>query len=255
MRRTMVAGNWKMNCSRSTAKELLEEIVTGIGATTQNINVAVFPPFVHIPQAEQILTNAAIGWGGQNLSQYNDGAYTGEISGDMLKDFGCKYVLVGHSERRALFHETNEIVAEKFAKAQSCALIPILCVGETLAERDEQKTFEVIEAQIQAVLSLKGGVNIFKKAIIAYEPVWAIGTGLSATPDQAEAVHKFIRTQIANYDENIAAHLNILYGGSVKVDNAAGLFEMPNIDGALIGGAALKATDFLQICQMASGVK
>lgn len=214
--------------------------------------VAVFPPFVHIAASQVILQNSGIALGAQTLSEFQDGAYTGEISGDMLRDYGCRYVIVGHSERRILFNENNQVVAEKFARALACDLIPILCVGETLAERDAQKTFVTIALQLEAILSLKGGVNLLKNAVIAYEPVWAIGTGLCATPEQAEAVHEYIRAKIAEYDMDIANELVILYGGSVKANNALGLFSMKNIDGALVGGASLKAQEFLDICRSAA---
>jgi triosephosphate isomerase len=223
-----------MNGSKTSVKELLEGIKTGAQSIT-NVDWIVFPPYPFLAQTENLLTNTNVAWGAQNLSDKASGAYTGEVSGAMLKDFGCQYVLVGHSERRALFGEDNELLAAKFVAALEVELTPIFCVGETLEQRENNLTQQVVTNQINAILN-KG----IEKAIIAYEPVWAIGTGVTATPEQAQEVHQDIRSQIG---ENI----QILYGGSVKPDNAAALFAMPDIDGGLIGGASLKANDFLEI--------
>jgi len=197
-----------------------------------------------------LLKGTVISWGGQNVSQNEQGAFTGEVATDMLVDFGCKYVIVGHSERRSLYRESDELVAQKFAKAQSAQLIPILCVGELLDEREAGETENVVKRQLEAVINLQG-IGSLAQSVIAYEPVWAIGTGKTATPQQAQDVHAFIRGQIAQKDAGIAEKVQILYGGSVKGSNAAELFAMPDIDGGLIGGASLKADDFLTICQAA----
>lgn len=248
MRQPMVAGNWKMYGSRASVAQLLNAIKQG-SAQIQGVELVVFPPYLFIEQASVALANSQIAWGAQNVSAQVEGAFTGEISPNMLVDFGCRYVLVGHSERRTLYGETNIIVAEKFAAALAAGLKPVLCVGETLAEREASKTEQVIQQQLAAVLSLKGGVDLFSKAVIAYEPVWAIGTGQTAKPEQAQAVHQFIRRQIAELDKNVAQRLRILYGGSVKRANAKELFLMPDIDGGLIGGASLDANEFLDIAR------
>lgn len=251
MRKYLVAGNWKMNGSRTSVQELLEGIV-GASFKSAHVDLAVFPPFPFLEQAEQILKGTNIAWGAQNLSDKPSGAYTGEISASMLLDFGCKYVLVGHSERRSLYGEIDEIVATKFAAACDTGLTPILCVGETLEEREQEITNQVVSRQIDAILNLDNGVQRLKNAVIAYEPVWAIGTGLTATSEQAQEVHVQIRAQIAKHSADIAENLQILYGGSVKPDNAKSLFAMADIDGGLIGGASLKANDFIQIGQSCS---
>jgi len=247
MRQPLVAGNWKMNGSRASAVQLVDGIIEGLAAVN-NAEVAVCPPFILIPDTAEQLKNTAIAWGGQNLDIHESGAYTGEISGPMLKEYGCKYCIVGHSERRALYGETNEIVADKFVAAQKYGLTPILCVGETLQQREANKTEAVIEAQLDAVLA-ETGIAAFADAVLAYEPVWAIGTGKTATPEQAQDVHDFIRQKLAALDAGVAGGLRILYGGSVKPDNAEGLFEKADIDGGLIGGASLNAGDFLAICR------
>jgi triosephosphate isomerase len=249
-RRPLVAGNWKMNGSRADAAELVDETARALSPAS-SVEVLMCPPYVLIPLvAERLARHEAIAWGGQDLDVHDSGAYTGAVSGSMLRDFGCTYVIVGHSERRALFGETDEIVAAKFAAAQSAELIPILCVGETLAEREDDRTEEVVQRQLQAVLKLKGAEH-FQRAVIAYEPVWAIGTGRTATPDQAQAVHEYIRTLFAGLDRTVAGRLRILYGGSIKGSNAGPLFRQKDIDGGLIGGASLKAGEFLDICRAA----
>ncbi len=246
MRRYIVAGNWKMNGTREGAKELLLGIQDRAEELT-DVDWAVFPPSVFLEETERLLTGSNVAWGAQNVSDKPVGAFTGEISVSMLKEFGCEYVLVGHSERRNLYSEDDVIVAAKFVEASDAGLIPILCVGETLREREQDRTFEVVSRQVAAVLRLDNGVERLANAVVAYEPVWAIGTGITATPEQAQEVHQAIRSQISNYDANIAQNLQILYGGSVKPGNARAIFAMPDIDGGLIGGAALKAGDFIEI--------
>ncbi len=247
MRNKLVAGNWKMHGDLKNNSTLLEALTTGLSKLENNAGYAVCVPFPYLASVQAILQNTFINWGAQNLSQYNRGAYTGEVSADMLNDFGCTYVIVGHSERRMLFGETSQVVAEKYAAAQRAGLIPILCVGETLEQRDSDITEQVIDEQLKAVIALVG-VESLAKAVIAYEPVWAIGTGKTATPHQAQDIHQFIRKGIASQNEGIAENLSILYGGSVKANNATELFEMPDIDGGLIGGASLVAEDFIAIC-------
>jgi triosephosphate isomerase len=249
MRRPFVAGNWKMNGNRREAEQLLAGVLAGM-ADVRAAEVAVCPPFVLIPRAAELLAGSGVAWGGQNLDVHDAGAYTGEVSGAMLKDLGCQYVIVGHSERRALYGETNAVVAEKFIAARRHGLTPILCVGESLEERERNETEAVIDRQLKAVLDAAGAAA-FRQAVIAYEPVWAIGTGRTATPQQAQDVHRFIRGKIALHDREVANEVRIQYGGSVKPDNAAELFGQPDIDGGLIGGASLKAEEFLQICRAA----
>lgn len=246
-RRPLVAGNWKMHGTRAEAKALVEHIARGLSAASR-AEVAVCPPFVLIPFVAEQLAGTAITWGAQNLSEHKSGAYTGEVSGAMLRDAGCTYVIVGHSERRTYYSETDELVAAKFAAAQEAGLIPILCIGETLAQREAGETEAVVARQLDAVLA-RNGVAAFRRAVIAYEPVWAIGTGRTATPEQAQAVHRFIRARLAGLDEEVAGGLRILYGGSVKGANARELFRQADIDGGLIGGASLNAEEFLAICR------
>ena len=249
MRQKLVAGNWKMNSGLKTNQQLLQDVVAGV-AGMPGVAVAVCVPVPYLAQAQSLLTNTPVAWGAQNLSEQAQGAFTGETSAAMLQDFACQYVLVGHSERRAIYGESDTLVAEKFAAALAAGLRPILCVGETLAEREAGKTVEVVSRQMAAVLD-RVGVAVFVNAVIAYEPVWAIGTGRTATSEQAQEVHAAIRAQLAKADAKVAAGLQILYGGSVKPSNAAELFAMPDIDGGLIGGASLVATDFLAICRAA----
>ena len=247
MRRPFVAGNWKMNGSSASIKALLDGIKQGLAAVKAT-EVAVCPPFVYLRDVGEQLKGTAIALGAQNLSEQSSGAYTGEISGAMLNDFGCRYAIVGHSERRAIYGESDALVAGKFAAARKAGLIPILCVGELLEEREAGTTEQVIARQLDAVLALEG-IAAFAQAVVAYEPVWAIGTGKTASPAQAQAVHAFIRSKLAAQDATIAAALRILYGGSVKGSNAVELFGMADIDGGLIGGAALQADEFLAICR------
>lgn len=232
-----------------TNLQLLQDVVAGV-APLRGMAAAVCVPFPYLAQAQSVLTGTPLAWGAQNLSQHTQGAYTGEVSAAMLQDFGCRYVLVGHSERRALYGESDTLVAEKFAAALAGGLRPVLCVGETLAQREAGQTVAVVAGQIDAVLQ-RAGVAAMAAAVVAYEPVWAIGTGRTATSEQAQEVHAAIRAQIARADKKIADGLQILYGGSVKPTNAAELFGMPDIDGGLIGGASLVAADFLAICKAA----
>jgi triosephosphate isomerase len=250
MRKPMVAGNWKMHGSRHEAEILLESLKQGV-TDQAAIDIVVFPSFVHIPLTERILKNTPIAYGAQNMHAGKSGAFTGEVSGPMLVDYGCQYVLIGHSERRALFHEDLKTVAAKFAAALEAKLTPILCVGESLAEREQGKTEAIIAEQVESVIAAVG-IAALQKGIIAYEPVWAIGTGLTATPEQAQHVHAFIRQLLEKHHQDVANMMRILYGGSVKADNAAGLFAMSDIDGALVGGASLDAKGFLAICQAAT---
>lgn len=248
MRQPLVAGNWKMNGSRDSATALLEDVVQGLSPA--NREVVVCPPFVYIADASRLLKGSELGLGAQTVSEEESGAFTGEISAGMLQDFDCDYVIVGHSERRGLFGETNETVARKFMAAARQGLRPILCVGETLEEREKGVTEQVIREQLDAVLEA-AGVHAFVEAVVAYEPVWAIGTGQTASPEQAQSVHAMIRARVAEADDTIADRLRIIYGGSVKAGNAADLFAKPDIDGGLIGGASLDADSFLSICESA----
>jgi triosephosphate isomerase len=246
MRKLLIAGNWKMHGSRASIQLLLE----GMKIDAHKVDAVVFPPYVFLEQVSHLLKNTPIAWGAQNLSHEPSGAFTGEISATMLIEMGCRYVLVGHSERRSLYGESDEIVAKKLLAAHAAGLRPILCVGETQAERDSGHTNDVIFRQLAAVLHLKEGLVAMQDALIAYEPVWAIGTGRTATPEQAQDVHAMIREKVARRDPELAEKIRILYGGSVKASNAANLFIMPDIDGALVGGASLDATEFSTICQM-----
>jgi len=246
MRQPLVAGNWKLNGNRQSITGLLEGILGGI-KDVQKAEVAVCAPFVYIPQVADMLKNSSIQYGAQNVSEYDSGAYTGEVAAPMLKEFDCKYAIVGHSERRSIFGESDQQVAEKYLAAQKSSIIPILCVGELLEERESGKTEEVVARQLDAVVDA-AGVESFKDAVIAYEPVWAIGTGKTASPEQAQEVHAFIRNRLASLSPEVAESVQILYGGSVKPDNAKTLFAQDDIDGGLIGGASLEADGFLSIC-------
>lgn len=244
MRRGLVAANWKMNGRKAEIDSLLGSLLS-TGETS--CEVVICPPSLYLAQAQEKLAGSNIQLGAQNIHQADKGAFTGEISAVMLKDFDCRFILVGHSERRELFGESNSDVAEKFASAQSHSLMPVLCVGESLQQRDAGETEAVILAQLQAVID-SNGIEAFSKAVIAYEPVWAIGTGLTATGDQAQSIHRLIRSTLAGMNQEIADSLRILYGGSVKAANAAELFAQPDIDGALVGGASLVAEEFSAIC-------
>ena len=238
-----------MNGSPAESAKLLAGIKQGLGSV-KKAQVVVCPPFILIPLAANELQGTSAAWGGQNLDTHKSGAYTGEVSGPMLKDAGCAYVIVGHSERRAMYGETDQIVAEKFKAAQEAGLIPILCVGELLAEREANQTEAVVARQLDAVANLVG-MGALAKSVIAYEPVWAIGTGKTASPLQAQDVHRFIRMRLAAKDAKIAEGVRILYGGSMKGSNAKELISQPDIDGGLIGGASLQAEEFLTICRAA----
>jgi triosephosphate isomerase len=245
MRRPIVAGNWKMHGSRIDNARLIEELVGRYPAHV-GADCVVCPPFVYLQEVGRMLRDTAIGLGAQDVCADTHGAFTGEVSAAMLKDVGCEYVLVGHSERRLLYRESDQQVARKFAAAHAKALIPVLCVGEQLSDREAGRTAEVITRQLDVVLELCGP-EALGQGVVAYEPVWAIGTGRVATPEQAQEVHALIRARIAARDGRIAADTRILYGGSVKAGNAAELFAMPDVDGGLIGGASLKADEFLAI--------
>ncbi|MBK8510256.1 MAG: triose-phosphate isomerase [Candidatus Competibacter sp.] len=247
MRRKLVAGNWKMNGSAESIRGLLQGIRDG-AAGVSAVELAVFSPFVYLAQVQQQLHGSAVAWGSQTLSEHASGAYTGEVAGPMLKDFGCAYAIVGHSERRTLYGESDQAVANKFAAARKVGIKPILCVGETLEEREKGITESVVERQLKAVLDLEG-IGAFGEAVIAYEPVWAIGTGKTATSAQAQDVHAFIRAKLAALDAKVAGQTRILYGGSMKAANAGELLAMADIDGGLIGGASLEAKEFLAIAK------
>jgi triosephosphate isomerase len=247
MRTPLVAGNWKLNGSRSSIKSLVDGLLSGISEVGQT-EVAVCPPFVYLNEVNQMLADSAIAMGSQDVCAEDSGAFTGEVAGPMISEMGAVFAIIGHSERRSIYGESDELVARKFAAAQRHGLKPILCVGETLEEREKGVTEDVVARQIDAVINLMG-VDALENAVIAYEPVWAIGTGMTATPEQAQDVHAFIRNRIAEKSGNVAEKIQILYGGSVKAANAAELFAMPDIDGGLIGGASLDADEFLTICK------
>lgn len=249
MRQTLVAGNWKLNGSKASTQNLIEGILGGIDSV-KNTAVTVCPPYIYLPQVAELLKDSVVSCGAQNASQHQSGAFTGEISVAMLAEFGCKYVIIGHSERRAIYGESDEQIVQKFVAVKNAGLVPILCVGELLEERETGKTEAVVGKQIDAVLNV-AGVDQFENAVIAYEPVWAIGTGVTASPDQAQDVHAFIRDRLAAQSADVAQKTQILYGGSVKADNAAELFAKTDIDGGLIGGASLEASGFLDICRAA----
>ena len=244
MRKKLVAGNWKMHGTRATNRALLDAVVAGLGDSDQ-VECAVCVPFPYLGEVAGRLTGTRLAWGGQNASEYAQGAYTGEVSAAMLAEFGCRYVLVGHSERRQRYGETDAAVAAKFAAARAAGVTPILCLGETLAERDAGRTEQVVGRQLDAVLGLNE-MQSFENAVVAYEPVWSIGTGRTATPEQAQEIHSFLR-------KRLPTSTRLLYGGSVKSDNAASLFAMADIDGGLIGGASLVAADFIAIVRAARG--
>ena len=248
MRRKLVAGNWKMHGSLAVNAELLQGVRSG--ATGLKAEVAVCVPFPYLAQARQALDGSTVAWGAQDVSEHAQGAYTGEVSAAMLADFGCRYAIIGHSERRSYYGDTDAVVAAKFEAAQQGGLVPILCVGETLDEREKNITAAVVTRQLDAVIA-RCGVAALAKAVVAYEPVWAIGTGRTATPQQAQEVHALIRARVARDDAAVAGGLRILYGGSMKPNNAAELMAQPDIDGGLIGGASLVAADFIAICAAA----
>lgn len=244
MRRPLVAGNWKMHGSSAIADALVGAIAASLPA---HADVALLPPFPYLAELARRHRGTALAFGAQDLSAHATGAYTGEVAGSMLKDVGCSHVLVGHSERRQYHHESDDLVAAKFVAAQAAGLTPILCVGETLAERQAGAYEAVIGRQLDAVIA-RAGIAAFAQAVVAYEPVWAIGTGHTASAAQAQEVHAYVRDKIAGLDATIASSLRLLYGGSVKPANAAELFGQPDVDGGLIGGASLVASDFIAIC-------
>jgi len=246
MRRKLVVGNWKMNGSRAANGALLSEL---LGAGAWPCDAAVCAPFPYLAQVSEALTGSAVAWGAQDCSAHAAGAFTGEVSAAMLAEFGCRYVIVGHSERRALHAESDQLVADKAQAALAQGLTPIVCVGETLAQREAGETDAVVKRQLSTVIRTLA--HCISQVVVAYEPVWAIGTGRTATPEQAQAVHAVLRAQLHAATEHSGA-MQILYGGSVKADNAATLFAQSDIDGGLIGGAALKAADFAAVCRAAS---
>lgn len=248
MRKKLVAGNWKMHGSRAMADKLVRDVVENLPDGT---DVLVCPPDVFLAELADRYGDRGLAFGAQDLSEHHvQGAYTGEVSGAMLRDAGATWVLVGHSERRQYQHESDALLARKFEAARQSGLTPILCVGETKDEHEAGQAEAVIERQLGAVLD-HAGIEAFREAVIAYEPVWAIGTGLTATPEKAQKIHAFIRSQLAKKDATISLLTRVLYGGSVKPANAAELFAQPDVDGGLIGGAALVASDFLDICAAA----
>jgi triosephosphate isomerase len=249
MRRALVAGNWKMHGSLAESGRLVDELVA-LRAGAGGAEVIVCPPFVYLSEIARRAGGAAIGLGAQDVCAEESGAHTGEVSAAMLADVGCSYVIVGHSERRSLYGEDDALVARKFVAARRHGLVPILCVGESLAERESGAMPAVVTRQVDVVLQV-AGVAAFAGAVVAYEPVWAIGTGRTASAGQAQEVHALIRGRIAASDATIAASLRILYGGSVKAANAAELFAMPDVDGGLVGGASLQAGEFATICAAA----
>jgi triosephosphate isomerase len=245
MRAKLIAGNWKMNGSLQSAIDLVEGIMAGDAGKAE---LAVCPPAVYLMKVGGMLAQSEIALGAQNVCDRESGAFTGEISVDMLKECGCRYAIVGHSERRALYGESDQLVAARFAMALQAGITPILCIGETLNERDTGATESVVARQLDAAIDASG-IEAMAQAVIAYEPVWAIGTGKVATPEQAQAVHAFIRNRLAQHNAGVAEQVKILYGGSMNPANAAELLSQSDIDGGLIGGAALKADDFLAIAQ------
>lgn len=248
MRRKLVIANWKMNGDRAGVDTLLRELSDKL--TNIESDIVICPPVVYLDQAQRMLADTVIGLGAQNASAQPSGAHTGEIAVPMLQEFGCGHILVGHSERRSLYGETDQDIAEKFKAVLQTDLTPVLCVGESEQERNAGRTEEVVIGQLNAVIEA-AGIDSFSRAIVAYEPVWAIGTGNTATPEQAQEVHHAIRQRIARSDERVAEQLPILYGGSVNAENAASLFAMSDIDGGLVGGASLDSEAFTQICKAA----
>lgn len=246
MRKKFVAGNWKMHGSFESNAKLLQGVREGVAGLT--LDVAVCVPYPYLLQARDALVGCNVSFGAQDVSEHVQGAYTGEVSAPMLVDCGCRYVIVGHSERRSYYGDTDAVVAAKCEAALKQGLVPILCVGETLDERESNITTDVVTRQLDAFIA-RCGVAALAKSVVAYEPVWAIGTGRTATPEQAQEVHASIRARVAQGDAGVASGLQILYGGSMKPGNARELMSQPDIDGGLIGGAALVATDFIAICQ------
>jgi triosephosphate isomerase (TIM) len=249
MRQKLVAGNWKMYGSRAFTRSLVSGLVAEFAASAP-CEIALCPPFVYLTEAARIAAGSPLALGAQDVSSEDVGAFTGEVSAAMLADAGCRYVIVGHSERRTLYGETDELVAAKFLAAQRHGLVPILCVGESLEEREADQTEAVVGRQLSAVVGA-AGIAAFSQAVVAYEPIWAIGTGRTATPEQAQSVHAFIRGLLRTENGTIADFIRVLYGGSVKSANAAELFAMPDVDGGLVGGASLEVEGFTSICRAA----
>lgn len=245
MRKKFIIGNWKMYGNKASVKELLTTLKFSMVNSSDKVSCIVCPPYIFLAEAQALLQDSQIALAAQNMAAEKEGAYTGEIAAAMLSEFGCKYVLLGHSERRTYYSETDALIAKKFQLATESGLVPILCIGETLEQYQSKQTQAVLQRQIEKILAL--GEAVLQKGILAYEPVWAIGTGISASPAQAQQTHQFLRQQVALHYPDLAQKLPILYGGSVKLDNAKALFEMPDIDGGLIGGASLRAHEFLQI--------
>lgn len=253
MRKPFVMGNWKLNGSKTAADDLVTQLKHHL-VNVEGCDVAIAPPVMYLDHVHELLAHSNIALGAQNVDTATSGAYTGDISPAMLKEIGVKYVIIGHSERRQYHKESDAVIAKKFAALKAYELVPVLCIGETEAENEAGKTEAVCARQIDAIFN-ELGADAFKNAVIAYEPIWAIGTGKSATPAQAEGIHKFIRQHIAEKNAIIAAHLIIQYGGSVNETNAAELFAQPDIDGALVGGASLKANSFNAIVKAAAHAK
>ena len=250
MRQILVAGNWKMNGDSATNAELVANILAAV-PVSDNVRLLLCPPFTYISAVAAQIAGSKVSLGAQNVSEHSGGAHTGEVAAAMPRDIGCSYAIVGHSERRTLYGETSAQVANKFQAVLDAGMTPILCIGETLQEREAGRTNAVTEEQLDAVLGTSG-IAAFGSAVIAYEPVWAIGTGKTASPEQAQDVHRHIRAVLEKQDRAVAATVQILYGGSMKGDNAAGLIAMQDIDGGLVGGASLQAADFLAIAGAAA---
>ncbi|TFH75141.1 triose-phosphate isomerase [Gammaproteobacteria bacterium LSUCC0112] len=251
MRRALVAANWKMHGNRIFIQELVSGLIPALSGGVNGVDIVICPPFPYLQMVDSLIKGTEIVLGAQDVGAHESGPYTGEVSASMLADFRVRYVIVGHSERRSLMNECDQHVAEKFVAAQQSGLIPVLCVGETLAERDQGIAGQVVERQLSAVID-QAGVTGFSRAVIAYEPVWAIGTGRSASVEQAQEMHAAIRQLIALQDDEVAQSVQIIYGGSVNPENAPALFAQPDIDGGLIGGASLNADSFVRICQSVS---
>jgi triosephosphate isomerase len=252
MRQKLVVGNWKMHGDRDLVNRLVEGIIAGRSQISETVEIGICPTYIHIEQAAKLLiaANLKIGLGAQNVYYEEKGAYTGEVSAPMLAQLGVSLVIVGHSERRELFAESDALIVEKFKAVQANNMTPILCIGESLEQREQGIMEDIVLAQLGAVIC-EVGIDAFNKAVIAYEPIWAIGTGKTATPDKAQEVHRIIREYIADQDKEVAAAIKILYGGSVKSGNARELFDQADIDGGLVGGASLEAAEFISICKSA----
>lgn len=253
MRRKMVVGNWKMHGSIAENEKLLQGVLNGV-RDLHNADFVVCPPYPYIGQTQSLLQDSNVAWGAQNLCSTKDGAMTGAVSPAMLVDYGCTYAIVGHSERRNLFHETDDTAAARFNAAQEVGLIPIFCMGESREERDHDWTDYIVGRQLDSLIR-RFGPEVLKNAVLAYEPLWAVGADQPATPEQAQEVHDFIRRRVARCDKEIAANVRILYGGSLRAENAASLFAMPDIDGGLVGRASLTAEEFVPICRAANGLQ